>query len=142
MGRTVTKAENTLIAAAVVIGLPFYGLMKIFETVGWIIPVAAVVAVVILVVWYQHDKKQKRLSQLRQKYQNEEVVQKIFNGYFWQGQTEEQLRDSLGPPVDVDHKLLKTKTKNVWKYQHQGANRFGLRITVENGYVTGWDEKT
>ncbi|PKN66998.1 MAG: DUF2845 domain-containing protein, partial [Deltaproteobacteria bacterium HGW-Deltaproteobacteria-10] len=37
--------------------------------------------------------------------------------------------------------VLKTKTKKTWKYHQQGTNRFGLRVTVENGYVVGWDKK-
>jgi hypothetical protein len=69
------------------------------------------------------------------------LVQKIFNGYFWQGQTEAQLMDSLGPPVAIDNKLLKTKVREVWKYRQQGVNRFALRITVEDGYVSSWDQK-
>ena len=83
----------------------------------------------------------KRIAYLRRKYSEEDIVQKILQGYFWSGQTAEQLYDSLGPPVDVDSKMLKTKTKEVWKYRHQGANRYGLRITVENGCVAGWDNK-
>jgi hypothetical protein len=33
---------------------------------------------------------------------------------------------------------MKSKVREVWKYEHQGANRFSLRITLENGIVTGW----
>jgi hypothetical protein len=36
---------------------------------------------------------------------------------------------------------LKTKRKAVWKYAHRGGNRYGLRITVENNAVVGWDER-
>jgi hypothetical protein len=60
---------------------------------------------------------------------------------FWQGQTQEQLLDSLGRPADTDTKVLKTKTKEIWKYNRVGKNRFGLRVTVENGVVVGWDKK-
>jgi len=81
------------------------------------------------------------LSYLRDKYQDEGIVQNIYVGYFWQGQTAEQLKDSLGPPAAVDNKLLKTKTREVWKYQPTGRNRYALRVTVEDGYVTGWDKK-
>lgn len=141
MARKMTKAESKALGVLALIAIPIAGVVKVFETVGWAIPLLFVAAAVALFIWYQHDKKQKRLSYLRDKYQDEEVVQKIFQGYFWQGQSEEQLRDSLGPPPDIDHKVLKTKTRNVWKYHHQGGNRFGLRITVEDGYVTGWDKK-
>ncbi|WP_231701977.1 hypothetical protein [Halopseudomonas sabulinigri] len=141
MARRMTKAESKAVGVLAIIALPVLAVVKLFETVGWVIPVAAVVVAIALFIWYQRDKKKRRLTYLREKYDNEEVVQKIFQGYFWQGQSEEQLRDALGPPTDIDNKLLKTKTRDVWKYHHQGGNRFGLRITVENGYVTGWDKK-
>lgn len=141
MARRMTKAESKAIGVLALIALPIVGVVKLFEAVGWVIPIVVAVGAVALFIWYQHDKKQKRLSYLRGKYENKEVVQKIFQGYFWQGQSEEQLRDALGSPADIDHKVLKTKTRDVWKYHHQGGNRFGLRITVEDGYVIGWDKK-
>jgi len=61
---------------------------------------------------------------------------------FWQGQTPEQLVDSIGHPVDVDKKVLKTKSKEVWKYNQTGKGRFSLRITIENDLVVGWDKKS
>lgn len=141
MSRRITKAESKALGALLIVGLPIAGIVKFFEAVGWVIPIALMAAGISLFIWYQHDKKQKRLLYLRAKYQDEALVQKIFQGYFWQGQNEDQLQDALGPPAAVDHKVLKTKTRDIWKYQHQGANRFGLRITVEDGYVTGWDKR-
>lgn len=141
MAKRTTKAEATLITLALIIGVPIFLVSRMVETTGWIIPVVAIIAVVILIIWYQYDKKQKRLAYLREKYTDEEIVQKIYDGYFWQGQTEEQLNDALGAPLAVDRKVLKTKTKEIWKYNSQGANRYGLRITVEDGCVVGWDKK-
>ena len=63
------------------------------------------------------------------------------NSEFWVGQTAQQLRESIGDPVDIDQKVLKTKKKEVWKYFPQGKRRYGLRITLENDEVVGWDEK-
>ena len=51
------------------------------------------------------------------------------------------LIDSLGQPQDIDTKVLKTKKKEIWKYNHNGGNRFGLRITLDNDIVVGWDQK-
>jgi len=76
-----------------------------------------------------------------EKYQDDEIVQSIMNRSFWQGQTSEQLRDSLGNPVDIDEKILKTKKKEIWKYNPQGGNRFGLRITLDDDVVIGWEQK-
>ena len=61
---------------------------------------------------------------------------------FWQGQTPSQLLDSIGNPVDIDKKVMKTKTKKVWKYNETGKGRYGLRITLEDGEVVGWDNKS
>lgn len=142
MSKRASKAQAALVVWALIIGVPIYAASKIFETTGWIAPVLVIVAIVLIVAVVNYDKKQKRLAYLRAKYHDEDVVEKIYNGYFWQGQTEEQLRDSLGAPIAIDNKLLKTKTREVWKYRQQGVNRFALRITVENGYVAGWDQKS
>jgi len=141
MGKRSSRAEGALLVLAISIGLPIYLATKLFEITGWVIPVFAVIAIVVLVQWSKHAKKQKRLAYLRAKYHDEEVVQKIYDGYFWTGQTQEQLRDSLGTPVAIDNKLLKTMTREVWKYQPSGVNRYRLRITVENGRVASWDQK-
>jgi len=75
------------------------------------------------------------------KYGDEGLVDKLMEGLFWQGQTEDQLKDSLGEPADVDQKVLKTKTKEIWKYYESGKNRYDLKVTIENGEVVGWDKK-
>jgi hypothetical protein len=66
---------------------------------------------------------------------------RILAGDIWVGQTEEQLREALGGPVDIDEKVMKTKKREVWKYDQSGVNRFNTRVTLENGAVTGWDRK-
>lgn len=142
MARRTTKAESTFIALLLIVGLPIYGLFKLFETSGWIIPSAITFLFFSLIYLYKRNQKQQRLSYLRDKYKNEDVVQKIYEGYFWVGQTAQQLTDSLGQPEAIDNKLLKTRVKEVWKYNRQGVNRFSLRITVENGRVIGWDQKS
>lgn len=75
------------------------------------------------------------------KYNNEEIVDLIMSKSFWQGQTEEQLIDSLGKPLDIDQKVLKTKTKETWKYDQTAKNRYDLKVILENGLVVGWDQK-
>lgn len=58
-----------------------------------------------------------------------------------QRETTEQLLDSLGSPVDIDEKRLKTKTKQTWKYFAKGGRRYGFKVFVEKNVVVGWDEK-
>lgn len=142
MAKRITKAESTAIGVVVIIAIPIFLVSKFVESVGGVVATLTVLSIIAAIVWVKYDQRQKRLAYLRGKYSDEEVVQAIFNGHFWQGQTSEQLKDSLGPPVDVDHKLLKTKSKDIWKYHHRGANRYALRITIENGIVVGWDKKS
>lgn len=141
MGKRSSKAEGALLGLAIVVGVPIYIISKVFETTGWVVPLLIVIAIIVLAVLAQQVKKQRRLAYLRSRYQAEDIVQKIYQGYFWQGQSEKQLIDSLGSPVEIDRKVLKTKRREVWKYNRTGTNRFGLRITVENGHVAGWDKK-
>lgn len=75
------------------------------------------------------------------KYKDEDLVDELLNETFWQGQTAEQLRDSLGEPLDIDQKVLKTKVKEVWKYEKTGKNRYRLKVTLDDGVVVGWDQK-
>lgn len=89
-------------------------------------------------------KRHKTLNQkqiLRNKYKDERTVKKILQREIWKGETSEQLLDSLGTPEDIDQKILKTKKKEIWKYDQQGTNRFGLKITLENDIVVEWDKK-
>lgn len=84
----------------------------------------------------------KRRESLLAKHGDEEVVDMIMKRMFWQGQTPAQLTDSLGSPVDVDRKVMKTKTREVWKYNETGKGRYALRINLEDGIVVGWDKKS
>lgn len=146
MAKRVSKAEQAmtgwLFMIALVVGVPIYLFAKMNKTVGWQIPALAVAGFLLLLFLNKWLKKRARLRYLRDKYQNEHIVQNILAKRIWIGQTSEQLTDALGYPAATDHKLLKTKKRDVWKYRHQGANRYGLRITVENDEVTGWDSKS
>ena len=67
-----------------------------------------------------------------------ELASLISQKRFWQGQTAEQLMDSLGPPDEVEVRPMKTKQREIWKYGYYGANRYRTRITLDNGIVTTW----
>jgi hypothetical protein len=84
---------------------------------------------------------EERVAFLLAKYEDASLVQRIMDRAIWIGQTTEQLTDSLGSPVDVDTTVLKTKTRQVWKYGHRGANRYALRVRVVDSCVEGWEEK-
>jgi hypothetical protein len=44
----------------------------------------------------------------------------------------------LGKPADVGREIIKSKTKETWKYGQTGRNRFSNRVYLENGIVIGW----
>jgi len=87
------------------------------------------------------NAQKKWVAFLKDKYQNDKIVSDIVNGLFWEGQTTEMLRDSLGVPDDKDETILKTKTKSTWKYGHKHSNQYKLRIFIENERVIGWEKK-
>jgi hypothetical protein len=146
MAKRASKAEQALYGWLFMIGLivavPVYLFDKVNKSVGWQIPAAVIAALLVLAILRNSAKKRARLKYLRDRYHDESIVQNILARQVWVGQTAEQLTDSLGPPVATDHKLLKTKNRDIWKYHRNGVNRYGLRITVEDGYVTAWDKKS
>lgn len=140
MARRSSSAEASLIVLAIVVGLPTYLAMKVVDVTGWIVPLVVIVTTIALVMARRASKRRKRIEELRKKYP-EDIVQRILAGQIWQGQTENQLIEALGSPAEVDRKVLKTMRREIWKYGRMSARRFRLRITVENGTVTGWDHK-
>ncbi|XEG74003.1 DNA translocase FtsK [Pseudomonas sp. abacavir_1] len=86
--------------------------------------------------------KAHRISYLMEKYGDEGVVRMIMERRIWEGMSAAQLFDAIGNPEAVDQKYLKQASREVWKYDSRGGNRYGLRITLENGFVVGWDSKS
>jgi len=50
--------------------------------------------------------------------------------------------EMYGHPAEVSEKVLKTKTKTkrVFKCLPAGGTRFGLKITLDDDEVAGWDK--
>lgn len=68
---------------------------------------------------------------------------KIWRGQLWLGGcTTDMAMEILGAPAAVDEKVLKTKVKRTLKYYPTGANRYALRVFVEDGEVVGWEDKS
>jgi len=97
--------------------------------------------IIVMIIFIALTIMLARRMRLTMKYKDEQLVQDLLDETFWQGQTAEQLRDSLGEPLDIDQKVLKTKTKEIWKYQQTGKNRYALKITLDDGVVVSWDQK-
>lgn len=118
---------------------------QLYTILGIIAAVVLFYAISVAITRRKRARREALFEQLRQallaKYGDPEIVTKIMTHQVWVGQTDDQLQDSMGNPADVDEKVLKTKVKQIWKYRPQGGNRYGLRITVENRLVVGWDIK-
>ncbi|MGF6595150.1 DNA translocase FtsK [Pseudomonas sp. 2835] len=94
----------------------------------------------------EHQRKQEeialRTAYLVEKYGEESIALAIVKGKIWEGMTAAQLFDSAGEPDAVDQKYMKNKSREVWKYDHEGSNRYLLRVTLENGLVVGWNSRS
>lgn len=106
--------------------------MSILVVIGLIVIGAIVIAQMM---------RAARRAELMKKYNDAALVDRLMRRMFWEGQTQEQLIDSIGRPVQIDQKVLKSKTREIWKYNQTSKRRFGLRVTVEDGIVVGWDQK-
>jgi hypothetical protein len=147
------RALGVLVALGLLIGVPIYAVQKTGEALGWPVLIGGVVAFIAAVILLRVARAraveaartrqlEKRRNALLQKYGDPQLVERLLSGSVWQGQSAEQLRDSLGPPADMDERVMKKKTRQTWKYERRGVNRFALRITVEDGVVVGWENKT
>lgn len=95
-----------------------------------------------IIVWFIILKvRQARVQRIHRTYGRTEVAERIIRREVWVGMTAIQLRDSLGVPVAIDEEVRRTTHKEVWKYARTGVNRYNLRIVIEDGEVTGWQEK-
>ncbi|EIK96043.1 hypothetical protein PMM47T1_13825 [Pseudomonas sp. M47T1] len=90
----------------------------------------------------KNEETALRLSYLLEKYNDDTVVKNIMKSLIWEGMTAAQLFDSVGEPAAIDQKYLKQVSREIWKYDSQGTNRYRLRVTLENGFVVGWDKKS
>lgn len=104
----------------------------------WLLGIVLVVGAFIFIAYHLDEKRRERLMD---KYADPRLVERLMNREIWQGQTEEQLLDSQGKPAKIDQAVLKTKTRETWKYEEIAKNRYALKVILENGDVIGWDKK-
>jgi hypothetical protein len=109
----------------------------------WIVAaVLLLVAAAVLVFVVRALARNSRYARLMEKYGGDEkLVNALLTQTIWQGMTAEQLRDSWGEPAAIEQKVMKTKVREVFKYKPLGRNRFRDKVTLENGIITGWDQK-
>lgn len=112
---------------------------------GCSIPCIALVVMVVVAIRSSRRQKAEDARRHQERWEflcarfGPDAARRIMGGMFWQGQTVEMLIEALGRPVDVDETVMRTKVRHVFKYLPAGANRYGLRITLENNVVVGWD---
>ncbi len=81
----------------------------------------------------------KRVRRLQAKYQSDpDLLADILDQVIWEGESAQQLLDSLGRPQEVQSLVRKTKQKEIWKYGHEGGNRYRLRVTLDDNLVVSW----
>jgi hypothetical protein len=88
------------------------------------------------------EERRARMDYLMSRHGGDEaLVARIDAGELWIGQTAEQLRDAYGEPEDIDEKVMKTRRREIWKYDQVGTNRFSTKITLDDGVVSAWDKR-
>lgn len=116
--------------------------MNFDNAIIWIIIGGVVVVILVIVaVINAAMKAEERKQRIYQKYGRTRIAENIIAKTIWIGETADQLFESLGQPLDIDQKVLKTKKKEIWKYNQTGTNRYSLKITLDNDIVVGWDLK-
>lgn len=145
MFRRRSKDNATGFLLLIIVGVVVYaaqGAEKLNDAVGAPVLIGASIAIFVILILVRVIRRNARRAELLGKYGDKDIVNQIMRRMIWQGQTSEQLMDSLGPPVERDEKLLRKCVRRTWKYHQTGQNRFKLRITLENDIVIGWDQKS
>lgn len=109
------------------------------EALVWVLAVIAVILVVSVAI--AAFLKFRRRNILVARYGSADIADRIIAGKVWQGMSRDQLRDAWGDPEDRDEQVLKTKTKEVWKYGRTSRTRFAQKVFIEDEVVTGWESR-
>ena len=141
------KKSDTGTGLLFVVGAIIAGLVAAYEWAAKTLLIVGIVVILVVlgVVLARHQatkRRQERFRALAERFGSEEIAQDIMVQRFWTGQTEDMLAESLGPPLAIDKQVLKTKRKEIWKYGEARKKQFSLRITLENGRVVSWDQKS
>jgi len=141
MSRRSSNAEFKAITWLFVLGVPLLIINEVAELIGWVSIVIGLALAAGIYTFYTISQEKKKREYLMSKYNDVKLVEDIMSKSIWENQTAEQLLESIGKPEGIDEKVLKTKKKEIWKYEHRGGNRYGLRVTLDDDIVVGWDQK-
>lgn len=148
MAKKKKEADPKALGYAFLVLLVIAILYSIASKVGEVIHVDPLIAAVLLFVvacctigFISSRKARNRMNYLVARY-GPEAARLIVAKQVWQGATYDMMIDAFGPPADIDTSVMRDKQTAILKYYpQQGYNRYGMRITVENGYVIGWELK-
>lgn len=111
-------------------------------TGNWWIWLLVALALVVFLVWQlRRGLRILRHQRLLARFKDEAMVETILEGRIARGMSAEMVREVWGEPADLDETVTKTKVRQVMKYNQTGKNRFGTRVQLEDGVVTGWETK-
>jgi len=132
-----TKTQKEALATLLFVAIVITAVIRFFQNVGILPLIIVIVGCVLAFFSYRAIKRKKRLTYLKQKYINSRIVDRIFNGVLWQGESAKQLIDSKGNPDEINKKLVDGIKKEVWKYGRQGGKR--LVVHLEKDLVVDWN---
>jgi hypothetical protein len=97
----------------ILVGLPILVFTKVSDSLGVVTTILASAAVLLSIFLFVRHGRAVKMAKLVQKYGDTSIAERIMRHCYWQGQTREQLWDSLGPPVAVDDMPMKTRKREV-----------------------------
>lgn len=112
---------------------------EVFHIWGFIFPCILYGFGLILFLILEKHQKIKRIQRLNLKYEDQLLIEKIINGEIWYKQSLDELIDAIGLPHRIVYEVMKVKKREVWKYDHQGGERYNLMVTLENDSVISWE---
>ena len=83
---------------------------------------------------------QQRQQHLVEKY-GVDGAAKVNARELWRGAPVDAVIEMFGQPLDVDEVVSKKRVRRVLKYFQIRSNAYGLKVTVDDGFVTGWDRR-
>ncbi|MBP3139112.1 hypothetical protein ACTFQ5_20955 [Aliivibrio fischeri] len=101
----------------------------------WLV-LTSMIVTLLVVIFIEKRRKNYLLS----KYMDEYVVEQILKNRIWQGQTKEEVEDSIGLPVKIERTVFKHNITECWKYKKR-KGEYSFLVLFENGEVVGWHEK-
>jgi hypothetical protein len=124
----------------VLVGAVMWAAVKadhLYAAVATLLVTVVVVAVALLFVLAIYKR---RRGKLLAKYGDPVQVTRMMQRVLWLGESADQVRESLGAPASLGQKA-RNKAAETWKYEPARGRRVALRVFLEDGVVTGWQER-